>query len=102
MIKNPPILQKIVVLRGDMSNRDTRRAALAEYARIYEKIQGIDLAFVDAVFSEDDSSYDAIYTIYHFKWKSVCDYIAKVIKPKYWIVNVWYFSDIFAPLEHAA
>ncbi len=54
--------------------------------------------FVDDLFNTNRKYVD-LYSMYLVSYQEVCNYINRVKKPKYWIINSEFFAEAFKPIE---
>lgn len=90
-----------ITFKGDLVNRERRREAYHEFKKIVEALSIINQHFLKDVFIEDNGiEYNAAYIEYLTEWEYVCNYIIKHEKPKYIIIDLYWFSKNYKPLEN--
>jgi hypothetical protein len=77
----------------ELSNRKLKRAYLHEVEKIAEKIDDITLQFELAVFNApNELTYSDLYQYFLKRWYSLIDEIKRVYKPKYSLIDTYYFA----------
>jgi hypothetical protein len=90
-----------VVYKIEPKDRYAKRRCQFEYQKLVKQIYDLESAFYEAVFSEltELYSYDEIYAHYLDKYHVLYKRIMSLNKPKWCLVNEYYFSDMFGSPE---
>jgi hypothetical protein len=88
-----------VVYKNTPNNRHFKRQCEFEYKKYTDKIYELEELFYEALFTAEDFNYEIIYLAFLESYRELYEKIVNISKPKYTIVNEFYWSDMFAPAD---
>lgn len=88
-----------VVYNRTPEGRHFRRQCEFEYQKLSKQIYELEELFYEALFVSEDYDYEVLYLAFLESYAELCEKIKNLSKPKYTIVNEFYWSDMFAPEE---
>lgn len=92
-------LEGLLTPRYQAVNRSQKRLMEKEFKAIVDRIWEVEEIFYKMLFSKVDYDYNHIYVYYLTLFQEHIDWIEKVMKPDYWIVNKHYFEQNFKPIS---
>lgn len=91
-------MSDFVTLKYKLANRNDKRKSFAEYKKIFEKLNPVEVRFYEQLFLSP-YKYGELYEYYLLQFQYALKYVHGVYKPKYWELNAKYFVDNFSPEE---
>lgn len=88
-----------VVYKVTPDSRHFKRQCEFEYQKFTKQIYELEELFYEAIFGGTTFDYETIYLTFLDSYLALYNKIVNFSKPKYTIVNEFYWSDMFAPPE---
>jgi len=88
-----------VVYNRTPEGRHFKRQCEFEYQKFTKQVYELEEVFYESLFVSEDYDYDVLYLAFLESYAELCEKIKSLSKPKYTIINEFYWSDMFAPEE---
>lgn len=88
---------ELLRLRKEVSNRYDRRHVVKEKEKLIRVLSVVEKSFYQTLFSKNEYDYKSVYNIYLEDFQFNIEYIQKILKPKFFDVNEFYFTQLFKP-----